>query len=88
MRYRVLTLFSPGVGTVLALSEAQARDRRHALKPLDDGRYEVTAPVQFKIGEVVGYDGEPSKALPRQLERLDPPAEKSAPVASKTKRSG
>lgn len=55
------------------LTSAQAEARKHALEPtfkikatkqpdvLPAGVYRVTAPIQFKKGEIFGYDGEVGK---------------------------
>lgn len=47
----------------LVLSEDQARRRAHNLKHLEGDVYEIINPVQFKGGEVIGYDGDPPKAV-------------------------
>jgi hypothetical protein len=59
---RPVTLYSGHV----ELTAEQARDRTHALaKDKVDrdgaGTYTITAPIQFKAGEVFGYDGDPGK---------------------------
>lgn len=51
------------VGAVVQLNEDQAIIRAHALKKRKNGTYEVILPVQFKRGEVLGFDELPSKAL-------------------------
>lgn len=56
---------------ILGLTEEQAAVRRHALKKLADGRYEVASPVQFKAGEKIGYAGEMPKTLGQLLETPD-----------------
>lgn len=50
-------------GTVLGLSEAQARPRKAALEAAGDGVYKTTAIVNFKAGEAVGME-----VLPKSLE--------------------
>lgn len=40
-------------GTVLGLTPAQVRPRRHALKALGGGAYEATQALNFKAGEHV-----------------------------------
>jgi hypothetical protein len=52
----------PAPGVRLGLDENQVRRRRHLLKDVSDSAlsepvYETTAPVEFKAGEVIGYDG-------------------------------
>lgn len=47
----------------LRLSEKQYESRRHCLKPLGEGIFEISTPVEFKQNEVVEYDGEVNKAF-------------------------
>ncbi len=60
---------------VLDLSEDQARRRKGWLKKLESGLFEIIKPVQFKAGEVFGFEGELSKY---HLERMI--SESGAPV--------
>lgn len=55
-----LTL-APGI--IIRLNEQQATLRQHALKKRKDGAYEVLQPVQFKNGEVLGFDEIPNKTI-------------------------
>lgn len=48
---------------VLELTKEQAASRLHNLKPKGKGLYEIVNPVEFKRGEVIGYDGDLPKAL-------------------------
>jgi hypothetical protein len=48
---------------VLVLNKEQARRRRHNLKSLGKDRYEIVNPVEFKAGEVIGYEGDLPKAM-------------------------
>ncbi|PTR17497.1 hypothetical protein C8R31_101661 [Nitrosospira sp. Nsp2] len=57
MKYKVAAPFVEFHSGVLVLSKEQVRDRIHNLKKVKNG-YEVVNPVQFKCGEVIGYDGE------------------------------
>ena len=50
-------------GTVLALTEAQARPRKAALEAAGDGVYKTTAITNFKAGEMIGME-----VLPKSLE--------------------
>lgn len=52
---------------VLDLTEDQARRRKGWLKKIDSGLFEIIKPVQFKSGEVFGFEGELSKY---HLERM------------------
>ena len=60
-------------GTRLQLSEAQARRRRHVLQADGDGIYVATAIVQFKAGEEIGLEGEPTKAQAEAVVAKDAP---------------
>ena len=51
-------------GRVGLVTEKQARRRRTCLKPLANGVYEITAPVEFKIGETIGLDEVPKTVNP------------------------
>lgn len=50
-------------GTILELSEKQHKDREQCLKKLGGNKYEVLKTVQFKIGEIIGLDGELDKGM-------------------------
>mgnify|MGYP003545336648 FL=1 len=63
MKARVLATVSFAAGHRLALSEGQAKARRHALKKVGNGSYITTAEVQFKAGETIGVEGDLPKAL-------------------------
>lgn len=72
-RYRV-TGFSITLGNgVIKLTEQQASIRRTSLEPVDEtaGVYEITRPIQFKRGEVIGYAEELPKTHLEELEELD-----------------
>lgn len=49
-------------GVKVQLTKEQASLREHCLKPLKGNVYEVTLPIQFKIGEVLGFES-PDPAL-------------------------
>lgn len=66
-----------GPGTVLELNENQANRRSHNLEKMEKGVYRATQMVQFKNGEVVGYDGEIPKGLRDRIIRLDEPEKNS-----------
>lgn len=53
---------------VLVLTAAQAGPRMHNLKDLGRSRYEVLRPVEFKLGEQIGYEGELPKTLALMLD--------------------
>lgn len=76
-RYKVLDTISLHTG-ILDLTEAQATPRKDALISLGEGLYEIIKPVEFKAGEIIGYDGDINRDLTEKLL----PAEE-APVAEK-----
>lgn len=65
-------------GAILGLTAAQAKPRAHALTTLREGRYEVRTSVQFKAGEVIGYDDTPPKSLRDLLIAEKPAAARTA----------
>ena len=73
MNYTTTGIVRIGHG-ILALSEAQAAVRRRGLQPLGDGRFKVTAPLEFKAGETIGFDGEAPKVLMHLLQADETPA--------------
>lgn len=66
-------LYASFISGVLQLTDEQYRSRAHALKPLGNGLYQVTGPIGFKHGELVGFDGEVNKALMQALEEEELP---------------
>ncbi len=54
------------VSGILKLTKEQAAPRLHNLEFLGNGRYQIVHPVEFKTGEVIGFEGE----LPRNLANL------------------
>jgi hypothetical protein len=70
-----ITLYSG----ILDLTSSQAVPRLSSLIPLGEGLYEIAGPVQFKAGEIIGYDGEVNKAL---IESLDTGIEAAADEAA------
>ena len=58
----------------LKLSDEQYAAREHALEKTDEeGVYEIVSKVQFKRGEKLLWDGEPSKILLKDLEPKSKP---------------
>lgn len=57
----------------VALTKEQAVPRAGALQHAGKGVYQVKAPLQFKAGEVVGFQDTPSKAVLQSLELLAGP---------------
>lgn len=70
MKARVLSPVGFNAGAVLLLSKEQAVARQHALEPLGGARYRVATRVEFKAGEVIGFDGDPDKVTAAKLEPL------------------
>jgi len=58
MNYRTTQALPLAAGTVVQLSEAQARDRRGRVEPLGEGRFRLKDLQTFKKGEVLGIEGE------------------------------
>jgi len=63
MKYTVTSASARLASGVLGLTKEQARARRHNLKDLGKGRYEILHPVEFKAGEVIAYEGDLPKAM-------------------------
>lgn len=66
-KYEAVEVINLHVGHV-ALDEDQARRRIHNIKEVKNGVYEIINPIQFKIGEKFGYEGEVNKALAQSLD--------------------
>lgn len=58
-----LAVVNFGPGAMLTLSADQVRRRQRVLRDMGDGVYEALDHVQFKSGEVFGYDGVLSKSM-------------------------
>lgn len=82
MKARVLATVSFAAGHRLALSEGQAKARRHALKKVGNGSYITTAEVQFKAGETIGVEGDLPKALQALVDTGAKPMSKRVAVAA------
>ena len=55
-KFQVIEIVTLRVG-ILALDDSQASRRKVALNCVSEfGEYEIIAPVQFKVGEVIGMD--------------------------------
>ena len=67
IKYQVInspvTLYSG----LLELTAAQAQSRTHLLEHVENNVFMIVKPVNFKVGEIISYDGELSKALGMQL---------------------
>lgn len=80
MKYTIIASITIGPGLVLGLSDAQAAARSGSLRAVGKGKYEVTATVQFKAGEVIHTDAELPKALAEAVELKK--REKAEPVVN------
>jgi len=69
----------------IGLSGDQAASRARNLRPVADGLFEITGPLQFKAGEVISLD-ETEKMVLGRLECLDkdPAPAKPDPVKTAT----
>jgi ABC-type sugar transport system ATPase subunit len=64
--YRMTKEVPMAAGTVVLLTDAQARDRKGRVEALGEGRYRLNELLAFKAGEVVGIEG----ALPKVHQEL------------------
>ena len=81
-KYLVTAPVTLGAGAVLGLSAEQAAARGHALETVGDNVYRAVAPVHFKRGEAIGYEGPLPKSLADDLEAIEKARKKSAPPES------
>lgn len=65
MKYTATAVVSFGAGADLGLTKPQVDARVASLRPIGGrkGWYTTTAPVQFKAGEEIQYDGDLPKAV-------------------------
>ncbi|WP_306600755.1 hypothetical protein [Geothrix sp. 21YS21S-2] len=68
----IVARFATGI---IGLSEEQAADRIQNLALLEDGRYEILRPIEFRAGETVDYDGEVSPLLLESVDLAEIPLE-------------
>lgn len=76
-KYMVTGTASIFQGT-LELTHAQYLSRKHNLEEIKEGIYRVINQVQFKTGEVIGFDGIPPKVLQEVMEPEQPVEVKSS----------
>lgn len=81
-RYRMQQMVAVGPGTVVQLAAKQAARRTHRLEALGEDRYRTLDVMQFKVGEVVGFEEPLSKRLREQMERLEGESAEELPVLS------
>jgi hypothetical protein len=66
-KYTTLETVAIGSGSIVELNAQQAESRKHNLKELGDGRFEVVNNIQFKKGETFGFEGTPPKTLQKAM---------------------
>lgn len=72
MKFKVTQSATFHVGHLIKLDADQAAARSTCLEKRKAGKYEVTAPVQFKAGEIVCLDLDtPPKGMEACLEAMD-----------------
>lgn len=77
-KYQIVQIATLHSG-VLELSDAQYARRKHALKQIGKNKYEITKPVQFKVGETIGYEGDMPKAMAdMMIDEAEAAAQKAA----------
>ncbi|MGE0289677.1 MAG: hypothetical protein AB7I42_25695 [Bradyrhizobium sp.] len=70
-KYKVTARVAVIPSGVIAISAEQSGPRRHNLKAQGGDRWEILRPVEFKAGEVIGYEGELPKAMADNLELVE-----------------
>ncbi len=72
MQLYIVTTFWVNLSTgIVELTEKQYSSRQHNLKKLGGNKYDILKPVQFKRGEVFGYEGEMGKSLGKDMAACD-----------------
>lgn len=69
-RFRTIRALPLASGTVVQLSEAQARDRKGRVVDMGEGRYQLAELLTFKAGEVLGIEGELPKVHQELVEEM------------------
>lgn len=70
-KYKVTARVAVIPSGVIAITAAQAEHRKNNLHKLGNNRYEIRSPVEFKAGEVVGYEGDLPKVLATAMDEAD-----------------
>lgn len=67
------------------LTKDQARRRAHLLAAVDgkEGEFDVVRPIQFKVGETFGFEGD-DKSLPIEYRPAEPGPEPTKAAAGKS----
>lgn len=53
---------------VIQLNSEQAKSRMHNLSHIADDRFDVVRPINFKTGELFGYEGQLPKSMVSSIE--------------------
>ena len=71
-RFKVLSPLALPAGSLVALSDAQAAVRKHALEPVKGAKaqYRASAELSFKAGEVLGLHQPNLKVLANVLQPM------------------
>lgn len=73
-RYRAKQVITLASGSLVALDDKQAGDRKGRIERIAPGRYRLKDALQFKAGESFGYEGDLPKAVEAQVEPVAEPA--------------
>lgn len=77
-RFKTIAVTNLHTG-IVELSRAQAVVRERSLRNLEGDFYEITGPIQFKVGEEIGFDGEVNKRLLEEIRPVDEIKEEVVP---------
>ena len=86
MKYQILQPLSFYAGALLVLTAEQAHVRRAVLRPRGGDLHEVITEANFKIGEVIGFDGDLPKAMAASVEPVITPAQAAADAQAAIKK--
>lgn len=79
--YRAKQLVEVDAGSMLQLTDQQAKRRAPKIQRIEGGGYRALVPVQFKAGETFGLEGELPKVQQALVERADGTAAHSPATA-------
>ena len=66
---------------LVQLSKDQAKGRIHNLKFIESDVYQLINPINFKAGEVFGFDGQIPKSMVNAVDTEEQPTKKKAKKA-------
>lgn len=75
-KFRVIGFKADFHSGKIELSKEQALPRMHNLKHIKGDIYEIVKPIQFKAGELIGFDGEVSKSMLGDIGEVKSPLER------------